>query len=66
MIGDITVVSNQFPLLFWKLISQFEEVSTTRLVPVVEDIDFDQFVEQEILYVDGGIWIVEDDEFYNK
>ena len=37
-----------------------------RLIQVVEDVYFEKFVEEEILYVDGVLPRVKDDEFYNQ
>ena len=42
------------------------QVASMRFVPVVEDVEFEQFVEERILYFDGGIPRVENDYLYNQ
>ena len=42
------------------------QVATMKLVSVVEDVDIEQFVEEEISFIDGRLPRVEDYELYDK
>ena len=42
------------------------QVASMRLVPVVEDVEFEKFVEERILYFDGDLPRDENDYLYNQ
>ena len=53
------MVSEHFPLLLWKVDSQFEEFVAMILEPANDDFEWDDAEasgsDEEIIYIDGGL-----------
>ena len=71
MIRDITVVSQHFPWLrFWKLTlsgkvdQQYLQVAVVELVPVMEDLEFELYEEEDYYYEEYDEYYDEQYEYY--